>query len=152
MSRSWIVGIIYMIVMISCKNSDSDIIIDIDEVINKSNDEVIGILGKPDTAYWQPIFNKKVYTTVYTPYKVEFRYFNGVASDIIVRQPGDLSFHPASLARFGIPKSDPDKREPNVLLRWDHPTDRIRMITMYAKKAGDDGQPSVYEFYFKGRE
>jgi len=133
----------------SCK--DKSVIVDINSVINKSNEEVINTLGEPDTTYWQPIFNKKILTAEYTRYRIEFRYFEGKASDIIVRNPTELEFAASTLKRFGLPESAPDKIEKDVLLRWDNPAEDIKMVSFYSKKRDDNGDPLIYEFYFKGK-
>lgn len=134
---------------IACQTSSSNLIIDVPQVVDKNPEEIRQILGDPDSVAMQPIFRQKVLTYYYTRHDVELRFFNGHASEILVRKTDDIPFEAASLSLFGLDPTSPEEFIPDMLMRWGN-YDQFKTVTFYTKHRDAEGRPEIYELFFRG--
>lgn len=141
---------IVWLAFISCDSNRQNLVIDIPKIINKSPEEVKKALGEPDSSILQPIFNKKVLTFYYTANVVEIRFFENIASEIIVRKTDNIPFDENSLKLFGVSPQTPTEKKENLLITWNtYP--EFKTVSFYTKYRNPDGSPKIYEIFFKGK-
>jgi hypothetical protein len=138
----------------SCQKKDeTDIILDVRSVINKRPEEVIKILGEPDTTYTEMILGKSLFCQRYAKHNIEIQYPESLSTDIVIYGPHELPFTQSALKAFDIhyQKKHPSQYEKDVLMRW-YDFDEFETISFYNVQKDSSGQINNYNIFFKARK
>lgn len=131
--------------------SGKKLILDVPKIMNRTPQEVIGVLGEPDSAFTQFIVTKVIFTQIYNrQFNVEIMYPEGLATDIVVYDPApDLPFEPETLEHFGLSADiAPSDTMKETYIKWkNYPG--FKTINLFVTKLDSIGQVSQYLIFFK---
>jgi hypothetical protein len=138
----------------SCEQSDNlkekdSLIFNIPELVNKTPEQVIKILGEPDSAYTQYVVTIPVYTQWYGEKGLEIQYLEPekLSKDIVIHNAGPLLFEPSTLALFGLEPTTPTISNPRSNLRW---SDLQGYKTIHFYNRQEDANGDIrFQIYFK---
>ena len=137
--------------MTSCNQTKTTILIDAKEVLSKKEEEVIELLGKPDSTYYIPMLNKKIFTQLYYKgtYDIEVRYSKDRSESILINRNNDLPFSKEALVTLGIEGiGEPDSCKPNLYLTWNN-NRGFEKINIYSTYLAEDGTVEEFKVYVK---
>lgn len=145
--------LLVILLITSCAQKDeTNIILDVRSIINKSPEEVVEILGEPDTTYTERILGKALFCQRYTKHNIEIQYPESLSTDIVIYGPHELPFTQSALKAFNIKyqKKHPSQYEKDVLMRW-YDFDEFEAISFYNVRKDSLGQINNYSIFFKAR-
>lgn len=138
--------------LLACENKATSekegIIVDVPAIINKTPEEVVKLLGEPDSAFDQYIVTKKIFTQLYQAGVVEIQYPRGKATDIVIHNPQPLPFEPPTLAAFGVQPKGPTYFQPYEVMRWED-IPEFEMVSFYTVHKADSVTVDNYTIFFK---
>lgn len=125
-----------------------DLVFDAPKLVAKSPEEVVELLGEPDTSYYRPFLNKRYFIQYYNQYGVEVRHLNGSVSEIIVQQPYPLKFAPETITRFGIAYTEPSEYDSLAMIMWKN-IEGIKVVNFYLRgELKPDSIEHSYHIFF----
>lgn len=134
----------------SCTSSDdSQMILDVPNLVQKLPEEVVGVLGEPDTVYYDQVFNKKFLVQRYKEHDLEIQYLNGKSNDIILNDASLIEFKQESLNRFGIKPAIPTVFRDKEMIKWKNHSG-LKTINFYNVKLDSVGNIINFTIFFKG--
>ncbi len=146
---------LYLLAMLcsfSCsqERTTREYIMDIPMIANKTPEEVVSILGEPDSTYIQKRGSKKVPVHIYTPYKIEVYYPSGKATEVLVNKTGNLQYNENSLSFFNIKPSTPNKEKSLAAYKWSD-VEGFKNITFFSDNIQAD-TVSSFKMFFNTKE
>ncbi len=132
--------------LVSCKQ----IILDVEEVTDKTPEQVAKILGTPDTAYTQVIVTKPVFTQIYRrEFEIEIMYPEGLSTDIVVFDAApNLPFEAGIIEKFGLQQMPPSDVVANTYIKWkNYPG--YKTINFFATDLDSAGKVEQFRLFFK---
>jgi hypothetical protein len=137
-----------LLLLFACTERRQDLYIDVKALKGKNPDEVAEILGKPDTAFTKSMVNKRIHFQIYNDKNITLQYEGGSRlAEIVVKNP-NLPFSKESIEAFGLELIQPTQENENVLINWKNYPD-FSNVSVYAKGYAENGEPNMYDFYFK---
>lgn len=123
--------------------------LDILSIFDKSPEEVIAVLGQPDSSYTQYVVTIPVYTQWYGEHHLEIQYLepDKRSRDIVLHQSDGVSFGPEGLKAFGLQAAIPKVNNPNNL-RWDN-QQGFSIIHFYARQTNPATGEEEFKVFFK---
>ena len=126
-----------------------NLIVNVPEIINKTPEEVVAILGKPDTAFVQNVVTLRFHTQLYYELdSLEIQYLEGTSKDIVVHKPLPLPLNKMTLKAYGLEPKEPTGNVLDEVLRWEN-YEGFKMVNMYAIHKDKDGKIDDYKIFFK---
>lgn len=125
-------------------------LLDIEQVVDKTPEEVETILGKPDTAYTQMIVTKPIYTQIFRDeVDIEIMYPDGLSTDIVVLDAApEFKFNERIIARFGLKEIPPSHVQKNSFIKWkNYPG--YKTINIFATDLDTAGNVEQFRIFFK---
>lgn len=146
----WI--LLVQLLLVSCSLKDQDVILDVKKIIYKTPEEVVTMLGNPDSTYTIRILNKVIFCQWYEENGIEIQYHDsGLSTDILVKGPHGLSFDPSALKAFNldihVPPSQFMEKE---LIRW-YNMDEFAGISFYRVQWDEQKNVKNYTIFFKAK-
>lgn len=132
--------------LVSCKQT----ILDVEDVTDKTPEQVTKILGKPDTAYTQVIVTKPVFTQIYRrEFEIEIMYPEGLSTDIVVFDAAPkLPFEAGIIEKFGLPQIPPSDVVANTYIKWkNYPG--YKTINFFVTDLDSTGNVEQFRLFFK---
>jgi hypothetical protein len=123
--------------------------LDILRIADKSPQEVIEILGEPDSSYTQYVVTIPVYTQWYGAHQLEIQYLEPEkrARDIVLHSSEGVAFGPEGLEAFGLQAAAPSVNNPNNI-RWDQ-QQGFSIIHFYARQTNPATGQEEFMIFFK---
>jgi len=140
--------VVLFVLFAACQSKKPQIIFDVSSLIGGSPNEIINVLGNPDSTYNKTILNKPYYYQQYDERDMQVRYLNDEIVDIIINKPYDLEFTPETIEKFGFRLTPPDKMDTAANIMW-MDKEGLRYINLY--KVGSKKPDSVttnFKIYF----
>ena len=131
-------------------NSERGVILDVSSVVNKTPEEVIRILGTPDTTYTERILGKTIFCQRYVAHNIEIQYPESLSTDIVIYGPHGLPFTQSALKAFNIRQQHPAQYERDAVMRW-YDLDKFAAVSFYNVVKGSDGGIDNFTIYFKAK-
>ena len=131
---------------VSCKKT----ILEVEEVADKTPEQVAKILGKPDTAYTQVIVTKPVFTQIYRrEFEIEIMYPEGLSTDIVVFDAApNLPFEAGIIEKFGLQQIPPSDVVANTYIKWkNYPG--YKTINFFVTDLDSAGNVKQFRLFFK---
>lgn len=152
MSREFFIVFLLSIILSApgCSRPEDNVILDIKNLVNKTEYDVQEALGEPDTTYTYRFLNKRYRVNKFWTNTLEVRFLNGITAEVILTSPSDIPFEPSSIEKFGLPKAAPSYMDTTATIQWKS-MDGIRAINFY--KIGNknpDGKLN-FQVYFNLR-
>lgn len=125
-------------------------ILDIENVVDKTPQQVEAILGRPDTSYTQTIVTKHIFTQIYKDeFDIEIMYPKGLATDIVVLNGAPkLPFEASILTRFGLKEIPPSHVRKNFYIKWkNYPG--FKTINFFVTDLDSAGRVEQFRLFFK---
>lgn len=145
---------ITFILFYSCtlnEKKGENLIVDIPEIINKTPEEVVAILGEPDTAFVQMVVTLRFHTQLYYDLdSLEIQYLDGTSKDIVVHKPLPLPLNKMTLEAFGLESKEPTDKVLDEVLRWEN-YEGFKMVNMYAIHKDKHSKIDDYKIFFKAK-
>lgn len=138
-----------LILLFACEKSQSPIL-DIENVVDKTPQQVEAILGRPDTSYTQTIVTKHIFTQIYKDeFDIEIMYPDGLATDIVVLNGAPkLPFEASILNRFGLKEITPSHVLEKSYIKWkNYPG--FKTINFFVTDLDSAGQVEQFRLFFK---
>jgi hypothetical protein len=154
MNRVNFIVLLISVLLISCiDQKKADLILDVRTIINKRPQEVIKILGEPDTTYTEKILGKQIFCQRYKKHNIEIQYPYSLSTDIVIYGPHGLSFTQSALKAFNLPyqKQHPSQYEKDVLMRW-YDFDEFAAISFFNVQKDSIGRIDNFNIFFKVKE
>jgi hypothetical protein len=132
--------------LVSCKQT----ILDVEEVADKTPQQVVKILGTPDTAYTQVFVTKPVFTQIYRrEFEIEIMYPEGLSTDIVVFDAAPrLPFESGIIERFGLQHISPSDVVANTYIKWkNYPG--YKTINFFVTDLDSAGNVEQFRLFFK---
>jgi len=133
--------------LVSCKQT----ILDVEEVADKTPQQVVEILGKPDTAYTQVFVTKHVFTQIYRrEFEIEIMYPDGLSTDIVVFDAAPkLPFEAGIIEKFGLQQMmPPSDVVANTYIKWkNYPG--YKTINFFVTDLDSTGNVEQFRLFFK---
>lgn len=133
-----------------CLVSCTQPILDVEEVADKTPQQVVEILGKPDTAYTQVFVTKHVFTQIYKrEFEIEIMYPEGLSTDIVVFDVAPkLPFEAEIIEKFGLPQIPPSDIVENTYIKWkNYPG--YKTINFFVTDLDSAGNMEQFRLFFK---
>jgi len=123
--------------------------LDVLSIADKSPEEVIEVLGQPDSSYVQYVVTIPVYTQWYGDRHLEIQYLEPEkrARDIVLHSSEGVTFGPEGLKAFGLQAATPSVNNPNNL-RWDN-QQGFSIINFYARQTKPETGQEEFKVFFK---
>ena len=131
-----------------CSSCAEQPYIDVNELAGKTPEQVITIMGEPDTTYTKNFMFRKVVYQIYRDKKAEFRYpEEGKIQTILVKNT-ELPFAQETIERFGLEPLPPTTVIDNTLINWkSYPT--FSNVSIYSEHLTEEGIPDKYIIMFR---
>lgn len=141
------------VLLLAACGKDEKLILDVRSVINKSPEEVVSILGEPDTTYTEKIPGKEIFCQRYREHNIEIQYPESLSTDIVVYGPHNLAFTQSALEAFNIryQEQHPSQYERDAVMRW-YDFKEFAAISFYNVQKNPEGVITNYTIYFKAKE
>lgn len=130
------------------KLKEESIILNIPNLIHKTPTEVVAILGKPDTVYYEQVLRKTFLVQRYKNLDLEIQYIKGKSNDIIINDPIPIEFKKESLSLFGIKPAQPTEHREKEMLKWKNYSG-LKTINFYKVRTDSAGNIVSYKIFFK---
>ncbi len=133
--------------LVSCNNPT---ILDVEELADKTPQQVEEILGKPDTAYTQVFVTKHVFTQIYRrDFEFEIMYPEGLSTDIVVFDAAPkLPFEAGIIEKFGLQQLPPSDVLANAYIKWkNYPG--YKTINFFVTDLDSAGNVEQFRLFFK---
>lgn len=105
-----------VLLLIGCKGR---VVVDAPAILRHSPEEVIAILGQPDSTYTERTLSGEAFVQHFKMYDVDVQYLENKASYITVKGPHGLDFSADALAAFNAKATaEPATFEDKKLIRW----------------------------------
>ncbi len=147
-------SILFICLLQACAEKDNlkekdSILFNIPELVNKTPEQVIEILGEPDSAYTQYVVTIPVYTQWWNDKGLEIQYLepDKRSKDIVIHKAGPLPFDPSTLALFGLEPMSPTVSNPRSNLRWSD-MQGFKTIHFYNRLENQNGEVN-FQLFFK---
>lgn len=137
----------------SCDKSEKTILMDATEILSIKKEEVIKHIGEPDSTYYIPMLNKKIFTQLYYKgtYDIEVRYENGLSKSILIQSNNDLPFSKEALKILGITDvGEADHYKPNLVLTWNDKKG-FDKINIYSTRLQEDETVEKFKVYVRAK-
>jgi hypothetical protein len=143
-------SIISLFLFASCA-PQTDIIFDVPKIVNKTQPEVIELIGEPDSSYNTFALGRAIPTHLYLSqsHRIEILYPNKKATEIIVNHPQPLPFSSEALPHFNVkPSIPPSDSVYNTVLTWSGLQD-FKKVSIFAMQLDENGQPDKWQIFFR---
>ncbi|HYF67867.1 MAG TPA: hypothetical protein VD884_07020 [Ohtaekwangia sp.] len=151
--KKWLAGFTLGVLTACSPVAKNDVIIDIKSIVNKNPEQVIEMLGNPDSSYNKIIFGKAYFIQQYEKLnEAEIRFLNNVAHEVIINRTHGIDFNPTSLNKFGFEEKAPSSFDTTAFYAWKN-LDDIQIANMYligTRKT--DSTKHNFKIYFRLRE
>jgi|GEM_PF-3158961 len=147
MIRSGLLLLTAILLLNACDKNN--VIFDAKQLKNKSADEVVQILGEPDTTYNKWIMGKEHYILRYFRlYDTEVRELKGKTTAVLVHEAQDLGFKPTLIEQFGFSYVEPQTIDQDNYYSWKN-LEGLENVSMYkVGKKMKPGQTLQFDIYF----
>jgi hypothetical protein len=148
-----LIGLVVSMMLFACNPGDGPgIILDIRNVVNKTPEQVVEILGEPDTTYTERILGKEIYCQKYYRNNIEIQYPESLSTDVVVYGPHGLPFTQSGLKAFDLSyqKQHPSQYEKETLMRW-YDFENFEAISFYDVQKDSVGRIKNYTIFFKAK-
>jgi hypothetical protein len=122
----------------------------VEEIADKTPQEVVNILGEPDTAYTQVIVTKPIFTQIYKrEFDIEIMYPDGLSTDIVVFDAAPkLPFEAGIIEKFGLQQIPPSDVVANTYIKWkNYPG--YKTINFFVTDLDSAGNVEQFRLFFK---
>jgi hypothetical protein len=145
---------LFVICFIGCNSANEEFTIK--QITNKLPEEVVEILGEPDSAYFQTVVTKRFFTQRYNQlegkYDVEIQYLSGRSNDIIITDIiDDHPYDEKVLVNFGLPEAPPTETLPNGYFKWKG-FEGFHVVNVYSTHLDDSGVADDFKIFFKYKD
>ena len=151
--RIFLLLFVALILLTGCNNGrDPKLILDVASVINKTPDEVIAVLGEPDTTYIEKVVGKEIFCQRFGRHNIEIQYPELLSTDIVIYGPHDLPFTQVALKAFNVEyhQQHPSHFEHDAVMRW-YDLNEFEAISFYNVKKDATGDIDNFYIYFKSK-
>lgn len=137
-----------LIIYTACSKPEENLVFNIRDLIGKDEQGVIAVLGRPDSSYDLPVLTHDYFIQYYKNNAIEIRHLHGHVAEVIVNNPGDLTFDPQTIRRFGLLSYKPTTIDTSAMIIWKNIPD-LKSVTFY--KEGSNKTDPVkprFKIYF----
>lgn len=149
----YIILVFVIFTIIGCESTstkeETNILVNIPELINRSPEEVEKILGTPDNSYFKVAFRHKVLVYEYEAENMEVRFPKNIASEIIIKNPLPFKYEPNTLKSYGITAAKPTKVVTDGFMKWEN-IPGFKVVSMYIKHLDTEGKVDNFDILFTG--
>lgn len=142
------------VVFLACacgQKESSDIILDVKQIANKRPEQVVKLLGEPDSTYYIRIFGRSIFCQLYKPHNIEIQYPETLATDIVIYGPHGLPFSHEALKAFNVNhKIHPNEYIEGQLWRW-YDQEGFSTISLYNTDKDTTGRILNFNIFFKSK-
>lgn len=142
-----------LLILAGCAaDKSAEIIFDASAIANKAPEDVVSILGNPDSVYVLRVLGKPIPCQYYKVYNLEIQYSDSGATDIVVYGARNLPFDQTALSAFNLDyrKHHPSDYRRGSFIRWTD-FDQFSAITFYSPKKDSMNNVTSYDIFFRTR-
>ena len=152
LGRLFIISLPLLILACCTEDRSAEIIFDVSAIANKAPEDVVSMLGKPDSVYVLRVMGKAIPCQYYKALNLEIQYSGSRATDIVVYGAGDLPFDQTALSAFNLDyqKHHPSDYRRGSFIRWTE-FDEFSTISFYNTKKDTLNNIATYDIFFKVR-
>lgn len=122
------------------------IVLDIPAIAHKTQEQLLAILGQPDSSYYQKRGGRKIPVQLYQPHQIEVYFPAGKATEIVVNEPGPMWYNEASLSYFNIEPMAPNRERSKAAMKWSE-VQGFKYITFFSQNIQADTVSSFRMFF-----
>lgn len=142
-----------LLILAGCAaDKSTEIIFDVGAIANKAPEDVVSILGNPDSVYVLRVLGKPIPCQYYKAHNLEIQYSDSGATDIVVYGARNLPFDQTALSAFNLDyrKHHPSDYRRGSFIRWTD-FDQFSAITFYSPKKDSMNHVASYDIFFRTR-